>query len=48
MPCCEEGKAPTDSMMRAPLKVLPPTLLFWLTTSEKGVGDMAVESEPSH
>ena len=27
---------------------MPPILLCWLTMSEEGVGDVAVEAEPSH
>ena len=34
--------------MRAALKVTPPILLYWPTTSEADVGDMAVEVELSH
>ena len=30
------------------LKAVPPTLLYWHTTSEAGVGGMAVKVEPSH
>jgi len=30
------------------LKVMPPVLLYWPTTSEVDVGGMAVEFEPSH
>ena len=33
---------------RAALKILPPILLCWPTTSEVNVGGMAVEVEPSH
>ena len=34
--------------LRAALKVMPPILFFWPTTSEADVGGMAVEVEPSH
>ena len=33
--------------MRDALKVMPPILIRWPTTSEMDVGDMAVEAEPS-
>jgi len=33
--------------MMAALKVMPPILLCWPTTSELDVGGMAVETEPS-
>jgi len=34
--------------MRFALKVMPPILLFWLTTSEANIGDTGAEVEPSH
>lgn len=34
--------------MRAALEVMCPILLCWLKTSEKDVGGMPVEIEPSH
>ena len=34
--------------MRAAPKVMPATLLCWLTVSEVDVGGMAVDGEPSH
>ena len=33
---------------RAALKVMPPTVLLWPTTSEADVGGMTMEVEPSH
>ena len=33
---------------RAALKVMPPTVLLWPTTSEADAGGMAVDVEPSH
>ena len=36
------------SRARAALKVIPPILLCWPTTSEADVGGMAIEVEPSH
>ena len=38
----------TYAYTRAALKVMPPILLCWPTTSEVVVGGMAVEVEPSH
>jgi len=32
---------------KAALKVMPPILFFWPTTSEADVGGMAVDAEPS-
>jgi len=37
-----------QNSMEAVLKVLPPILLCWPTTSEMGVGGMTAEVEPSH
>ena len=34
--------------MRAVPKVMPPTLLYWPTTSEADIGCMTVEDEVSH
>ena len=34
--------------MTAGLKVMPPILLCWLTTSETDVGGITEEAEPSH
>jgi len=37
----------TILLTRAALKIMPPNLLSWPTTSEVGVGAVAVEAEPS-